>query len=145
MYAIKESYDALLDEFLPSPLWVLWKKVWKSESMPKIKIFIQTLFKGKILIADNLKKRGIQGASRFPFCFNVEESIQHLFVDCSFPSQAWSSLRHLLNFKIERNSSIYPTIVKWKKSYPCAKKGPSVQKRVWDMLPFVLLWNIWLM
>jgi len=113
--------------------------------MPKIKIFIWTLFKGKILIADNLKKRGIKGSSRCPLFFDAKESIQHLFVDCSFSSQSWSSLHHPINFKIERNSSIYATIVKWKKSYPCAKKGLSAQKRIWDMLLFVLLWNFWLM
>jgi len=121
-YAIKASYDALLDDFIPSPSWVLWKQVWKSESMPRIKIIIRTVFKGKILITDNLEKRGIQGASRCPLCSDVEESIQDLFVDCSFASQAWSSLHHLLNLKIERNSSIYAIIVKWKKVTPVPKR-----------------------
>lgn len=56
-YTIKAGYDALLDDFLPSPLWVLCKQVWKSESLPKIKIFIWILFKGKILTTNNLKKK----------------------------------------------------------------------------------------
>lgn len=67
------------------------------------------------------------------------------FLDCPFSSQSWSSLPRPLNFKIERNSSMYPTIFKWKESYPCSKKGPSAQKIIWNTLQFVLVWNVFLM
>lgn len=41
--------------------WNLRSAVWKNECLPKIKLFAWTLLKGKILIMENLRKKGIQG------------------------------------------------------------------------------------
>ena len=83
-YSIKAGYEILLGEIYPSPSWAAWKQVWNSKALPKIKIFTWTLAKGKTLTVDNLNKKGIQGASRCSLCNVAEESIQHLFVACSF-------------------------------------------------------------
>jgi len=32
----------------------------------------------------------------------------------------------------------------WKKNYPWQHKKNNIAKRVWDALPYSLLWNIWL-
>eukprot|EP00253_Pinus_taeda_P011928 PITA_11928 len=61
-FTIKEGYKLLQDTTVTNK-WNLHKVVWKSECLPKIKFFNWTLLKGKILTAENLKKRGIPGPS----------------------------------------------------------------------------------
>ena len=48
-YTIKAAYGQLSQDLSPSPLWKIWKLVWKSEAIQKIKVFIWTLLKGKII------------------------------------------------------------------------------------------------
>lgn len=55
-YTVKTGYKALQDQQNHQD-WAHWKSVWKIESLPKIKMFIQTLLKGKILTSENLKKK----------------------------------------------------------------------------------------
>lgn len=54
-YSIKAGYQTLCNMEYPAPTWSLWNLVWRSEALPKIKFFIWTLLKGKILTSDNLK------------------------------------------------------------------------------------------
>jgi hypothetical protein len=59
-YTVKEGYRALQNA---SPInnWSLHKVAWRTESLPKVKLFNWTLLHGKILTAENLRKKGIQG------------------------------------------------------------------------------------
>ena len=54
-FSIKVAYRLLKEKF-PSPHWPIWKLIWRSKAILKIKMFIWTLLKGKILTSDNLKK-----------------------------------------------------------------------------------------
>ena len=88
-YTVKTGYKILQDQTNQQE-WEPWKIAWKSESLPKIKNFIWTLLKGKILTSENLKrKRGFHGPSRCPLCQQVEETIQHLFQDYKFSRECW--------------------------------------------------------
>lgn len=59
-YTVKEGYKILQNATVTNN-WALHKVVWKSEYLPKVKFFNWTLRKGKILTAENLRKRGILG------------------------------------------------------------------------------------
>jgi len=67
-YTIQAGHQYLCNKEYPAPAWTHWKTVWKSEAIPKIKFFIWTLLKGKVLTTYNLQKRGIAGPSRCPNC-----------------------------------------------------------------------------
>jgi len=51
-YMVKSMYN-LLQEHQNQQDWSLWKATWKTECLPKIKVFIWTLLKGKILTYEN--------------------------------------------------------------------------------------------
>lgn len=51
-YTVKSGYN-LLQKLHNQNYWSLWKETWNSESLPKIKVFIWTLLKGKILTSEN--------------------------------------------------------------------------------------------
>eukprot|EP00253_Pinus_taeda_P019059 PITA_19059 len=143
-YTIKSGHHYISNSTFQMPLWNHWKITWKSEAIPKIKIFIWLLLKGKILTAENLSKRGINGPSRCPNCCTAKETMYHLFVDCPFARECWNQLSSLGNIIWQTQQSIAETIYVWKKSCPWREKRSRLVKRVWDTLPHTLLWRIWL-
>lgn len=90
-FSVKEGYKSL-QNINPTANWNLHTAIWKSECIPKVKLFNWTLLKGKILTAENLRKRGIQGPSICCFCRAEEESIQHSFLLCTFAQSYWNQL-----------------------------------------------------
>jgi len=118
--------------------------VWKSEALPKIKFFIWTLLKGKMLTAENLQNRGINGPSRYPNSYAAEESMHHLFVDCPFAIACWKNLSPIDNIPCSIQNSIGDVIHYWKKNYLWQHKKSNLVKRVWNTLPYTMLWSIWL-
>jgi len=112
---------------------------WKSKTVPKIKFFIWTLLKGKILIADNLQKRGISGPPHFPNYQAAKESIQYLFISCPFAIACWKNLSHIDNIPWNNQDSIGEVIHQWKKNFPWQQKKKNIVKRVWDTLPYTML------
>eukprot|EP00253_Pinus_taeda_P022180 PITA_22180 len=126
------------------PIWNHWRIIWKSEAIPKIKFFIWLLLKGKVLTAENLKKRGIIGPSRCPNCCSAEETIQHLFLDCPFAKRCWIKLSSLGNINWQPQQSISETILEWRKNCPWRDKRSKIVKIIWAIIPHNLLWKIWL-
>eukprot|EP00253_Pinus_taeda_P018691 PITA_18691 len=143
-YTIKSGHHYLCNNTFQMPLWNHWKITWRSEALPKIIFFIWLLLKGKILTAENLSKRGINGPSICPNCCTAEETMCHLFVECPFARECWNQLSSLGNTIWNPQQSVAETIYVWKKSCPWREKWSSLAKRVWDTLPHTLLWRIWL-
>ena len=63
--------------------------LWWTVPIPlKIRIFMWLTHKNKILTTDNLHKKGWTGPTKCQFC-PQDESIQHLFVTCTFTKKIW--------------------------------------------------------
>jgi hypothetical protein len=62
----------------------------------KIKIFLWYLRRGVILTEDNLAKRNWQGSVQCCFC-HKDETIQHLFFDCSLARTVWRIIQVATN------------------------------------------------
>ena len=126
------------------PIWTQWKIAWKSETLPKIKFFIWVLLKGKVLTSDNLKKLCNLGPSRCPNCQATEETIQHLFINFPFTNACWKEdfLKDQLPWG--SHSFIAELLQLWKRNYPWQRKKNNVARRVWNALPYSMLWSIWL-
>jgi hypothetical protein len=60
-YSIKEAYKALLLQIVIPTKELMWKNIQNNDGLPKVNTFCWTLSHGKILIGDNLTKRGIKG------------------------------------------------------------------------------------
>lgn len=118
--------------------------VWRAEAPPKVKFFFWLLLKGKILTAENLRKRGIMGPSRCPNCCKAEETIQHLFIDCQVAEECWSQMATIGEITWEPKITIAETIYNWKKNCPWKGKKSNLTQRIWNIIPLTLLWRIWL-
>jgi hypothetical protein len=64
------------------------RKIWKWKIALKIKIFLWFLQKGIVLTKDNLAKKNWKGNQKCVGC-NLNETIQHLFIDCPFAKMIW--------------------------------------------------------
>lgn len=102
--------------------WRLWPTIWKNECLPKIKFFSWTLLKGKILIAENLRKKCIHGPSMCVLCHEEEESTQHLFLNCVIAKHCWKQIISPLDLNIDSTKQLSPLNNSWAHNYPYAKK-----------------------
>eukprot|EP00253_Pinus_taeda_P013489 PITA_13489 len=143
-YTVKAGHQFLCDSTLQQEIWNQWKIVWRAEAPPKVKFFIWLLLKGKTLTAENLKKRGIMGPSRCPNCCRSEETMQHLFIECSVADECWKKMASIGEAPWEPQATIAETIHKWRKNCPWREKRSKLTQRVWNIIPLTLLWHIWL-
>lgn len=112
-YSVKSGYATLHQ--LENHDWEHWREAWKIEILPKIKVFMWPLLKGKIITVDNLNKKGYEGHSRCAMCQMSEESIQHLFVGCPFARDCWLLLVRPLEFCSQQSMSLHELLSTWKK------------------------------
>jgi len=53
-------------------------------------MFIWTLAPNSILTGDNLKKKGWEGSTHYPFYVSKEETVAHILLNCSFAWEVWN-------------------------------------------------------
>ena len=118
-------------------------KVWHTESIPKVNSFIWILLHNKLLTAENLRKRGINGPSRCALCNSDEETISHLFLHCNFSLLVWRSVLPpgmALNFP----DSVVQLFADWSKYFPGSLIKKPILSRLWASIPKNLCWQLWI-
>jgi hypothetical protein len=80
-----------------------FSRIWKAKLPLKIKIFMWLVIQNSILTKDNLGKRKWKGNKSCAFC-SENESVQHLFFECSTAKYVWSLLAHSLGAVCRPNS-----------------------------------------
>ena len=122
----------------------LWRFVWDSMGLPKFNFFSWLLAHRKVLTGENLTKRGIVGPHRCPLCCNEEETIDHLFIDCTYATQVWNLLLEALEATPPHHQKIQQVFVTWQSRYPTSFKGKKGWKKIWMALPKYICWKIWI-
>jgi hypothetical protein len=72
-FTIKEGYH-LQENFHNQPKDHLWNIIWKSKIWSKVSTFLWILVQNRILIWDNIKKRGFMGPSIWHLCHHSHHS-----------------------------------------------------------------------
>jgi hypothetical protein len=88
----KQAYEVQLMEDMEEEPTFWYTELWKWQLPLKVKLFIWLMLEQKILTWENLAKRGIIGPSRCVLCGNNEETMYHLFVECSFTKDIWFTI-----------------------------------------------------
>jgi hypothetical protein len=78
------------------------RKIWKWKLPLKIKIFLWFLKKGITLTKDSLAKKNWKGSQKC-VCCNLNETIQHLFIDCPLAKMIWRFILYETNFSQPRS------------------------------------------
>jgi len=75
-----------------------WKQLWKLHCPGKAKILFWAILENKVPTWDILKKRFLHGPGFCALCRKDEETIHHLFVQCSYTQAIWSEVGKQLGF-----------------------------------------------
>ncbi|CAL1355220.1 unnamed protein product [Linum trigynum] len=99
------------------------------------------VFYKKILTLDNLKKRGFNLPNRCALCKDEEESVNHLFVSCTFANETWNLMRPFVRIEdsICKVSDVADRLMIWQHHKPA---DPSQ----WSSRVFLhaFCWKLWL-
>jgi hypothetical protein len=98
LFTVHSMYQHLIDSRTP----FLHKRIWKIRIPLKIKIFLWFLQRGVVLTKDNLAKKNWKGSQQC-ICCNMNESIQHLFIDCPLTQMIWRIIFFATNLKPPRS------------------------------------------
>jgi hypothetical protein len=66
-----------------------WEKLWNNPHWPKIKVFQWIILHNRILMWENLKKRGFIGPSTCHLCEENDETMNHLMDECPYTTEVW--------------------------------------------------------
>ena len=67
-------------------------RIWSSHITPWQLILVYLMLRNKLATNDNLRKYGLVITSYCCMCMNDLESVQHLFLECSFTQWIWQWL-----------------------------------------------------
>lgn len=63
--------------------------------IPKVKLFAWKLIRGRLPTKENHRKTRMRISGDCPFCDSHPEDIDHLFRQCAFIKQVWSTITNL--------------------------------------------------
>lgn len=121
-----------------------WRGVWRIPSLPKIGFFAWQLCHTKILTYDILQKKGFYGPSICSLCSENAESTIHLFLECNFSKQVWTSLIQNPDPNFKLPGTTVDLFSNWETSYPGPAPKNHTIKSAWAVLPKIISWKIWL-
>ncbi|CAN0884957.1 Putative ribonuclease H protein At1g65750 [Linum grandiflorum] len=88
--------------------------IWRKEVPKKIQGFMWLVYLGRILTMDNLQKRGLIAPNRCSLCKRAAESIDHIFLECSYSQKIWNRFSSTLSFTGPHYHIMTKVIKGWK-------------------------------
>ena len=116
----------------------IWKKVWTQGLISKITFFMWLLDHNKLATIDKLKKKGMILPNRCHLCKEQEESINHIFVYCTFATRVQNEIRAHTCYQGVMLEKARDWIVQWS-----PMKTNKYKEMAWYVILTHLLWKIW--
>ncbi|KAL6187555.1 hypothetical protein ACLB2K_038953 [Fragaria x ananassa] len=130
----RDAYNFLRPKFAV----VSWGKVlWKNFIPPRMSLLAWKILKGRVLSEEFLQKRGISMASRCSLCHRHGESLEHIFLSCSFASSVWQCLTAMFQLGAHHGSLLDLLHVGLVYS-----RSPQLRE-LWLTAFVITLWCIW--
>jgi hypothetical protein len=114
-----------------------WKSVWRTQAPSRAAFFAWPAALGKILTADNLKKRKIVIVDRCYLCKRDGETVDHLLLHCDVASTLWNHVFSRFGMSWVMPRRVVDLFSCWWKA------GRSRSAAVWKMVPICILWCVW--
>ncbi|XP_021737182.1 uncharacterized protein LOC110703699 [Chenopodium quinoa] len=142
-FSTKSAYAMMLRQFSPSDgmlpfSFAWWKVFWKLPILPKLQCFCWKFLHNALPLFGTLQAHGIPVDSTYVLCHNNQETVDHLFRDCSFINSLWSA-----------NSFLQSLMVRGDKPFSVwfVDKVLSLRRsKSWEALMVLIsfLWAIWI-
>ena len=115
-----------------------WKSIWKQKISFRVAFFVWTAALGKCLTIDNLRKRKVWILDWCYMCKRNGESVEHLFLHCSFARDLWSMVLGLFGVTWVMPHTVLGLLWCWHDSFGHHRNG-----YIWSIIPHCLLWCLW--
>lgn len=137
-YSIKEGYNTLQQGCNSKVSSRACSFCWNDIVLPKANYFPWLTLNKRILTTERLVKLGITQAFNCVFCDLEEESVDHLFLHCSFASQCWSFIMNKLQLMLPFPKSLWDMFNSWPLLF-----STSTFSGIWKCAPAHIIWAIW--
>ena len=105
--AMYKSFDTSLAVEFP------YRLVWNPAVPPKIGVFAWETSWGKVLMIDQLKRRGLTLVNRCVMCEEDEEIIDHLLIHCKCAKMLWDLFLSIVGISWVFPHSVLHTLLAW--------------------------------
>jgi hypothetical protein len=140
-YSVRSAYKAQLSLEVVAPC-EIFQKIWAGWIPAKVQAFGWRLVLGRIPTLDNLLKRGVViggGGNLCYFCNNHNESVKHLFFECTFSYAVWQGCLDWLGVVAALPNSCVSHLLLFE-SWGGRKPKRGVLCSIW----FSCVWNLWI-
>ncbi|KAK3199960.1 hypothetical protein Dsin_023375 [Dipteronia sinensis] len=133
------SFNANIDRARQDGLWEC-ESVWNGFSPPKVEIFMWQLVRGRLMVRDLLNHFGVlvNAGMNCPLCNRHIETIDHLFLLCSWARELWYLCMRWWGVIYCPNRNFPEWFQGWKGLCPSVK-----YRRVWVTMFSAIAWSIW--
>ena len=115
-----------------------WKSIWQPKVPSRVSFFVWVAALGKILTAENLRKRHIILVSWYCLCKKDGETVDHLLLHCPFSRKFWDMVFALFGVQWVMPGKIIDLLACWQ---GCL--GRHRHNVIWKCIPHCLTWCIW--
>jgi hypothetical protein len=115
-----------------------WKCIWKPKVPPRVTFFIWTVTLGKILTADNLRRRNVILFSWCCMCKVDGETIDHMFIHCKVVRELWDTVLNLFGMNWVMPRRVVDLLTCWQ-----GELGRHRHIEIWKAVPHCLMWCLW--
>lgn len=139
IFSVNNCYKIVLHQHSQEvPNW-RWKMIWKTKAPVKASCFGWLAARDACLSQNKLQRRGFPWCSRCYFCKNEEETVEHLFLHCSFLRQCWEVFLSIVGVSLVIHHKISRLLLVWK-----AQGMKRDLTLIWRTIPiYCILWTIW--
>jgi hypothetical protein len=136
LFELKSFYRALSPHGSSS---FPWKSIWRSKAPPRVAFFVWMVAHSKILILDNLGRRGLVVVNRCWLCETEGESVDHLHLHlhCAAARGLWNAFFARFGLCWVMPRSVQELLASWWMG------GHMRSTVVWKMVPHCILRCIW--
>lgn len=117
------------------------KRVWKSWAPPNYKFSICLVINNRCWTSDRLAKRGLPHQPSCPFCDQVDESIQHILMQCVLTREIWIPVLQKTNLAAVTPPDISSRLNSWWGQ--SSRALPKVSHKGFNALVVLVTWELW--
>ena len=133
-FNVQAVYLRLRERVAPEdPLFLrLWRRVWKSRTPLKIRIFVWLLLRQRLMMRSFRQRMAPESAGDCVLCGANLENCEHLFALCPISQAVWRSV-----------GVARPTLTSLEDFWRSIGDGPYRRAAKWNLI-FATLWAIWI-
>ncbi|KAM1776455.1 hypothetical protein ACFX15_042380 [Malus domestica] len=122
-----------------TPTSQIWTLIWSLKTPPKVRHFMWRLAHGALATFEKMYVRKLASTLLCPICQKQVESLEHLFLMCSWVEPIWFG--GMLNLRIDRSS--ISSWLNWFLSVASRRYGSKEER--WEILSYIAVscWHIW--